>query len=256
MADIFAGYAEYYDLLYRDKAYRAEAEYVAELVGRFAPKRKGPHKLLDLACGTGRHANELARLGFRIDGSDASPDMIRRARFGATHPGRFHEHSFQEADRIGGKYDAVLSMFSAIDYLVDHDDLVRTLRNIHGLLRRGGIFVFDYWNGNAVIRDHSPVRILRKKDGEREILRYSRTEIDLLSQLATVDFTFLCMEGDRKLAEFEERHVIRYFHFNEMENYLRQGGFEIVYRAPFLELDRAVDPYGWNVSIVAKRRDH
>ena len=255
MANIFSEYAEYYDLLYRDKAYRAEAEYVASLVRRYSPKRKRATAVLDLACGTGRHAEELARLGFRVDGSDVSSDMIRHARRCASHAGRFFEYSFQEADRIGGKYDAVLSMFSAINYIVDYDDLAVTLRNIHRLLRRGGIFIFDYWNGNAVVRDHSPVRILRKKDGNREILRYSRTEVDILEQLARVDFTFLCLDGDRKRVEFQERHLIRYFHFKEMETYIRLGGFDIVYRSPFLELDGATDPYTWNVSIVAKKRE-
>ena len=63
---VFRHYARYYDLLYRDKDYAAEAAYVSKLLGRY-----GDHaaSILDIGCGTGlhalviRHAIEGVRVG-------------------------------------------------------------------------------------------------------------------------------------------------------------------------------------------------
>ena len=64
MMDAFGAYARYYDLLYRDKDYPAEARYLHELIQRHAP---GAQSILDLGCGTGAHAAEFAELGYDGD---------------------------------------------------------------------------------------------------------------------------------------------------------------------------------------------
>ena len=72
----FDAYSRYYDLLYRDKDYAAEAQYVAGALRRHAPQAK---RLLELGCGTGGHAEHLARAGYAVDGFDVSDTMLARA---------------------------------------------------------------------------------------------------------------------------------------------------------------------------------
>ena len=74
---VFDAYAAYYDLLYRDKDYAGEAAYVHGLIRRYAP---GARDILELGCGTGRHAEALMDLGFRVTGVDRSGEMVARAR--------------------------------------------------------------------------------------------------------------------------------------------------------------------------------
>ena len=64
---VFDEYARYYDRLYRDKDYQAEADYVAGLIQRFNPNA---HSILELGSGTGIHAALLAEKGFTVHGSD------------------------------------------------------------------------------------------------------------------------------------------------------------------------------------------
>ncbi len=256
MSATFSDYAEYYDLLYKDKDYKKEAEYVVALIRKFHLGNPGGIHILDLACGTGRHAFELENMGFSIEGSDHSQSMIERARAAARERGggtQFYNHSFQTAGLLGKKYDVIISMFSAINYLVTYRDFSLAMQNIGSLLAENGIFVFDYWNGNAVLRDHSPSRVLRKRAGDMEVVRTSETTIDPREQLARVRFTFLCLKNSLKKAEFEEIHHIRYFHFKEMETLLNINGFQIVYISPFMNLDKPVQPYDWNISVVAKK---
>jgi 2-polyprenyl-3-methyl-5-hydroxy-6-metoxy-1,4-benzoquinol methylase len=70
-------YAECYDLFYRDKPYREEAEYAARLIRERLP---GGKTLFDLGCGTGLRSLALARLGFRVFGIDQSSGMLTTAR--------------------------------------------------------------------------------------------------------------------------------------------------------------------------------
>jgi len=255
MPEIFADYSEFYDLLYEDKPYREEAAFVAGLLTRYAPAASPVRTILDLACGTGRHCFELEAMGYSVEGSDISAQMITRAQAAAAARGSaalFHNRSFQDAGLINKRFDAVISMFSAIDYLTSHHDLLLALQNINGLLAPGGLFVFDYWNGLAVVRDYSPLRELRRQQGSREILRVSTTELDLVQQIARVDFRFTCLENGERVHEFSERHLVRYFFFREIETYLELAGFDLVHRSGFLQED--FSPDYWNIAIVARKR--
>jgi SAM-dependent methyltransferase len=255
MAEIFADYAEYYDLLYADKPYRAEAEYIARLIARFSSCAARPERILDLACGTGRHCLELAALGYVVEGSDASAGMIRRAALAAAEQRsevRFYNHSFQESQRIGKSYDVVVSLFSSIGYLTTHSELMTSLQNINSLLAPQGLFIFDFWNGNAVIKDYSPIKVLQKRTGDHKLIRISRTGLDIEQQLAKIDFQFICLESNVKQHEFTEQHAVRYFFFKEIEAYLDICGFNLLYRSRFMA--DVCSPDDWNITIVARKR--
>lgn len=74
---IFGDYARYYDVLYQDKDYAGEADFVLSCLVR----RQGePRTLLDLGCGTGRHGLEMARRGVSVTGVDMSATMLEMGR--------------------------------------------------------------------------------------------------------------------------------------------------------------------------------
>ncbi len=72
-APVFADYARYYALLYRDKDYVAEADYVAGLVKKYHPDAQS---ILELGFGTGIHASLLAEKGFTVYGIERSPETL------------------------------------------------------------------------------------------------------------------------------------------------------------------------------------
>jgi SAM-dependent methyltransferase len=253
----FDVYAAFYDLLYKDKDYKGEAEYIDQLINKFSEKNKKNLSLLDLACGTGRHLQELYQKGYgNLSGSDISKSMIDLAKKNAESKKQnlqFFNYSFQESDKIENKFDIILSMFSAVNYLTTYVEQSKTLNNIHKLLNKDGLFIFDYWNGNSVTKNYSPVKVLRKKDGDAEIMRISETNLDLINQDAQVKFTCNYMKKDTKIIEFEETHHLHYYYFSEIKNLLASHRFDIVHISPFMKMNNTLSPDEWNISIIARK---
>jgi ubiquinone/menaquinone biosynthesis C-methylase UbiE len=74
--NVFNHYARYYDLLYRDKDYAGEAAFVHQQLARAG---RAGSTMLELGCGTGRHALEFARHGWSVTGYDLSEGMVEQA---------------------------------------------------------------------------------------------------------------------------------------------------------------------------------
>ncbi|OHB97733.1 MAG: hypothetical protein A2W74_09995 [Planctomycetes bacterium RIFCSPLOWO2_12_38_17] len=254
--NIFSEYAAYYDILYQDKDYAGEALFISQLIDKLLSKNRRNIQLLDLACGTGRHAMELSKLGYQVEGSDVSEKMIRIAKeesnknnFGIT----FYNESFQTAGRLGKKYDVVLSLFSAICYITSYNDLSIAFRNISSLLNAEGIFIFDFWNGNAVLDSFSPIRIKRMAKDGKEILRISETTLDKITQTANLKFKFILIQNNSISKEFQEEHRVRYFFLQEMVDFLHANRFEVIFRCPFMNHLKDIDVADWNTAYVVRK---
>jgi len=253
----FALYAEVYDLLYQDKDYGAESEFVAGLIRRFSSAAGTSARIVDLACGTGRHAIELAKMGYGVTGSDISENMVAIAR-AATDRDRVDVKLFsqplQTCASIGGEFDVALAMFSSLGYLQSRQELDAALSGVRSLLAPDGLFIFDVWNGLATLRDYSPVRVKRVSGAQTSVLRVSRTVLDEIEQIATVNFDFLVMRRGEGPVEFSEQHLVRFFLPRELTDLLESGGFEVLLRCPFMQPDRDLGPLDWNMTFVARRR--
>lgn len=254
--ETFSQYAAYYDILYQDKDYTKEALFISKLIKEELAKKNSDVRVLDVACGTGRHVIELSQLGYNVAGSDQSKEMIEKAMKESEMRKldiEYYNESFQSLGKIGKKYDVILSMFSAINYITNYKDLSITFKNINYLLLDDGIFVFDFWNGNAVIDSFSPVRVKRVKKDSNEIIRISETTIDRISQLATVKFHFMVIDNYGVIKEFDEKHLIRYFFLQEMSDLLQANNFEVVARCPFMDIKRDVTATDWNITYVVRK---
>ena len=108
---------------------------------------------------------EFARAGFAVTGVDRSGEMIARAkdRVGQL-PGRISSQvTLVEGDaanyRPTAKYDAVVSLFHVVSYQTSNDALAGIFRTAQSALSAGGLFVFDFWHGSAVLTQQPTVRI-------------------------------------------------------------------------------------------------
>ena len=141
-------FGEEYHALYphRDEE---EARRAVSLVQQAAPWTPGA-SVLDLACGAGRHAAELERLGARVVGFDLSPSMLRRAR--ARVHGPLVRGDMRALPFRPGSFAMAVNLFTSFGYFRDDAEHRLVVRQVAASLRPGGRFVLDYLNADHVRR--------------------------------------------------------------------------------------------------------
>jgi glycine/sarcosine N-methyltransferase len=114
----------------------------------------GAQSVLDLGCGTGRHAIHLATLGYDVVGVDPSSEMIRRAEANASgRTGvRFRQAGFGElAGRLGGPFDAVVCLGNTLPHALGQEGLASALADIAVVLRPDGVLIVQQLNYDRIL---------------------------------------------------------------------------------------------------------
>jgi len=253
MSDIYQDkYAAYYDLIYSDKDYETECKFVEEIFQKFSPSRVTT--ILELGCGTGGHAIPLGRKGYKVLGIDMSEVMIARAKKkvkGANLNLDFRLMDLQSLD-LGRTFDACIGMFAVVGYVTDNKDVILALKNVRKHLGDASLFVFDLWNGLAVMRTLPSVRVKVITATGKRIIRIARPELDAFNHVCRVNYHLLVTHNNALLDEFEETHTVRYYFPQEITHYLEDAGFEMLRICPFLNLNGKVDENVWNITVIAK----
>lgn len=226
---VFGDYSRYYDLLYRDKDYRAETDFITSLLARHAP---GAHEICELGCGTGHHAVLLAEMGHAVHGVDISETMLEaahRRRIGQ--PAeiasrlRFSAGDVRTA-QLQATFDAVLSLFHVVSYQTSNDNLLEMFRNAAVHLRPGGIFVFDYWYGPAVLTQRPATRVKRMESADISVTRLAESELLVNESLVDVRYhVFVRDKATDHVKELRETHRMRYLFATEIDFLARHAGF-------------------------------
>jgi SAM-dependent methyltransferase len=214
----YSGAARYYDLLYGFKDYDADADLVATLIRAARP---GATTVLDVGCGTGRHAHALAARGFRVDGIDLEPEFVERAR------ARCPDGTFALADMttfdLGRRYDAVVCLFSAIGYAMTVPALERAIARCAAHLEPGGALLVEPWFEPGYLTHGYVSELVGQADGLR-VTRSGRTLVE--GDLSVLEFRYL-VERPGGTDEFAETHVLGLFSQAQMEDAFRRAGLAV-----------------------------
>jgi SAM-dependent methyltransferase len=160
--EFFDSYApQYMDEVFTGESVR-EAAFLVDVLGLPAGAA-----VLDIGCGTGRHAVELARHGFTVTGLDISTGMLAEARAAAASAGV--EVELVEADAttfdLGRSFAAAVCLCEGAFGLVGTDDPLQhdaaILRRAFAALRPGAPFVLTVLNGLRMVRDATPEQVER-----------------------------------------------------------------------------------------------
>lgn len=228
----FAGYSRYYDLLYRDKDYAAESRYVSGLIERHA---RAAVRVMEIGCGTGSHAVELARAGYEVTGVDMSAGMLAAAAARKESQPRdiADRLRFVEGDarsvRLGEKFDAVISLFHVMSYQQTNGDLAAAFVTAREHLEPGGAFIFDCWYGPAVLTQQPAVTVKHLADEVIQVERTARPVMHPNRNIVDVNYTVVMTErGTGRTETLEETHSMRYLFAPEVELMLRAAGIGLV----------------------------
>ena len=244
---VFNTYSRYYDLLYRDKDYAAEVDYIDRLLKRHGVKGS---ELLEFGSGTGKHGRLLAQRGYKVMGIERSADMVTQAE-------QVDGFQCQVSDistvQLGRTYDAVLSLFHVISYQVSNEDVLAVFARAAEHLKSGGLFIFDVWYSPAVCTQHPSVRVKRlERDGIR-ITRIAEPVINTKENRVDVNYQIFAQDQvSGTLDILSESHPMRHFSLPELDLLAQISGFERAGEEEFLT-GKELSEETWGVCLILKK---
>ena len=180
-------------------------------------------KILDFACGQGRHTIEFHNRGFtNITGIDHNASHIEMAKNNAEDlddsPNFTHKliQDFEEQDQ----YDLIYSLFTSMFYFSDHHNL-DILQRIYNGLKRDGYFVIDYFNPVAFLRTQKKKDWYFSEDDSIVLERYSHNPI---SGMITNERIIVPKEGPR----IKRVYHLRDYTVAELRYHFENIGFEVL----------------------------
>lgn len=241
----------YYDLLYRDKPYQQEANYISNLLQYYSPNA---HQILELGSGTGNYSTYLSLLGYTITGIERDEEMNKIARSKLIPnftPITNNIVSFE----LQLTCDAVVALFHVISYLTTNNELISCFKQVAKHLKPGGIFIFDVWYTPAVYTQVLQPRIKQVDNQTFFITRKAYPTINYVNNTVQVDYD-ISINNPKKDTFFtmKESHTMRHFSTCEIELVAAAGNFKLLAAQEFLT---AKEPGKdtWGVCYILKKED-
>jgi SAM-dependent methyltransferase len=180
----------YYHILYKERNYREAQIFMDNLTHYLNLPEKA--KVLDLACGKGRHAIYLNQLGYEVVGADLSENSIMEANKNQNETLHFQVHDMR--DTFEDKFDAIFNLFTSFGYFENDEDNLTTLKAMKESLTEYGFAVIDFMNVNQVITNLVPEEVKTVENIDFHIKRYVSEghiykEIDFVDQGDKFHFT-------------------------------------------------------------------
>ena len=144
----------YYHILYKSRDEKEAERFLDKLITHIMPEPGA--RILDVACGKGRHSIYLNRKGYDVTGFDLSTESILYDKKFENETLTFYLHDMREIFRTN-YFDIVLNLFSSFGYFSKERDNVRCLIANAAALKPSGIFVFDYFNANIIRKNGNSI---------------------------------------------------------------------------------------------------
>jgi SAM-dependent methyltransferase len=254
--------AKYYDLFaQRKRSDPSTSKELDFLEGVFKTDATRPvRRVLDVACGGGRHVVGLSQRGYRCVGYDLSQERIAAARARTARAGVSVELKRGDASRLapGKKFDAVLALY-ILFLLPSDDDLLKCLAQVHKQLRPGGVLVCNHFNPFFAGKNSLMEYLMSGRNfSESRAPGIRITEIGRLVDFDPVqgvawneDTTAIEAPDGRHI--FRDRERIRFLTYWDLARYLRDSGFTAIRYYPDWNLKPRTNPKAEQIVFVARR---
>ena len=221
---------KYYHILYKDRDYKEAQTFMDNLTHYLNLPEEA--KILDLACGKGRHSVYLNSLGFDVTGADLSENSIKEASKHENEKLHFKVHDMR--DVCDSKYDAIFNLFTSFGYFENDADNLTTLKAIKHSLTEYGFACIDFMNVDYVIDNLVPEEVKKVENIDFHIKRYVKDnhiykEIDFedngekfhftekVQALRLADFEKMMEEADIYLLDIFGNYKLQPFYKNQSE---------------------------------------
>ncbi len=218
--DSYSQSARYYDVIYSRKDYARESTLLIETIGQHL--RSDGRRLLEAACGTGRHI-EYLRQSFEIEGLDVNPKLLEiAARRNPEIPFHCADMTAFDLDR---KFDVVTCLFSSIGYVKTVENLNLAVRSLGRHVLPGGLLIIEPW----FTPDAWTPNIVHGMYIDEENFKLARINTSLVDgRLSVFDLHHL-VGTPQETIYFVEHHELGLFETGEMLDAYHKAGFDVFY---------------------------
>ena len=202
----------YYHILYKNHDYQEAESFISKLVQRLELRRGA--KIIDLACGKGRHSVYLNNLGFDVLGLDLSKKSIEFDKQFEDSDLHFKVHDMRNPID-SGKVDAVFNLFTSFGYFDNEEDDKKVFKSVADVLPENGIFVLDYLNENYV----------REGLKAEEIVKRGEIDFHITKQIEN-NFIIKNIRFEVKGQQHHYFEKVKLHTPEEINEYAEEAGFE------------------------------
>ena len=206
-----------YLLVYKHRD-RSEAEILKNLVLKNVEREK-VKLVLDMACGSGRHAISFAQAGFDVTAIDLSENLLNVAKSNAEKEKVNVDFILSDIRKFDPekKFDLVLNLFTSFGYFEKDEENGEVIQKAFELMNSGGWFVLDYFNKNYILNNLIPItveNIAGKRITQTREIKNNRVEKNII------------IRNGEKESHYQES--VRLYSKEEVIKILERTGFEIL----------------------------
>ena len=205
---------KYYHILYANRDYKEAKLFINNLASHL--KLKKNTKIIDIACGNGRHAIYLNLLGYDVTGIDLSKKNIESASKSSKKNLQFFVHDMRKLFKQN-EYDLAVNLFTSFGYFDKDSDNEKALLSITNNVKAEGLVVIDFMNVKKVLMNLIKSEIKIIDDIEFNITRTIKNN----KILKSINIT----DGEEKLFFKEEVSIITLDNFSD---YIKKAGLQII----------------------------
>ena len=213
---------EDYPRIYSERLSQDATERETEFAVRALGLQEGD-RVLDLACGHGRHAVALAGRGMVVTGQDLNEDYLQMAQEDAARVGVEIEtvHGDMRDIPFTDEFDAAINMFTAFGYFDSEDEDLRVLKAVEKALKSGGKLLLDTINREWVLANYVQNDWHTDDDGNTYL---EHREFDLVTGRNRVTFNIVTADGKRRESP---GHDVRLYSLTELARLLDIAGLRL-----------------------------
>lgn len=204
----------FYHILYKNRDYKEAKMFTSELMTFLNLPIES--KILDLACGKGRHSIFLNKMGYNVTGVDNSSKNIVNAKKYENNKLNFTIHDMR--DPLVDKFDLIVNLFTSFGYFDDFEDNLKTLMSIKLNLKKNGIAVIDFLNINYVKNN-----LVHQNTEEINGIKFN------LKRYLKDGFLVKEINFKHDLEEYNFEEKVRSLNINEFKTMFKQTQLEILH---------------------------
>ena len=229
----------YYHLLYKSRDENEAQKALANLLR--ALQLPPETRVLDLACGKGRHSRYLAEKGFEVTGLDIAPASILFARQFETERLSFYQHDMRKPFRVN-YFDAVMNMFTSFGYFKTDTDHLLSLKHVAENLKPGGLFLLDFFNSVYVHQN-----LIRAEEKTVDKITFS------LKRWVRSGYVFKSVEFQTGGRLFHFQEQVRLFELSDFQVLFEKAGLRILQTYGDYDLSSFAEKTSKRLIIIAEK---